>query len=408
MLNEIMDSEINKLIDLEEKRQKNTIGLIASENIVSPQVREATGSVLTHKYAEGYPGKRYYGGNQIIDEIETMAIERVCKLFGTKFANVQPHAGSQANMAVYFALMEYGDKFLGLDLSHGGHLTHGSPVNFSGKIYRPIHYQVNKEGWLDYNEIEKIAKKEKPKLIQCGYTACPRTIDFKRFKEIADSVDAYLMADVAHTAGLIAGKAFPSPVGYADAITFTTHKTLRGPRGAVMLWDNEELEKKMRMAVFPGLQGGPMENVIAAKAVCFYEAMQPEFKEYAKQVVKNARTLAEELMSLGFKLITEGTDSHLILIDLHNKEITGKEAQNWLETAGIVCNKNTVPYDDKSPFVTSGIRFGTPIVTTRGMKESEMKMIADWVNKIIESKGENSEKIKKEVEEFAGKWPLFA
>ena len=402
-----MDSEIMHLIRLEEERQKQTIDLIASENIVSEDVRNAVGSVLTHKYAEGYPGKRYYAGNMFIDKIEQLAIDRACKLFGSRFANVQPHSGSQANMAVYFALLNYGDKFMGLDLSHGGHLTHGSPVNFSGKLYNPIHYHVKKDGWLDYDEIEKIAKQEKPKLLQCGYTAYPRKIDFKRFREIADSVGAYLMADVAHTAGLIAGGAFPSPVGLADVVTFTTHKTLRGPRGAVILWNNEELTKNIRMAVFPGLQGGPFENIIAAKAICFYEAMQPSFKEYAEQVVKNARALADELIKHDFNVVTGGTDSHIVLIDLRNKNITGKDAQNWLENAGIICNKNTVPYDDKSPFITSGIRLGTPVVTTRGMKENEMRLIAEWINKVINSKGADSENIKKEVEEFAGKWPLF-
>ncbi|MCD6226958.1 serine hydroxymethyltransferase, partial [Candidatus Micrarchaeota archaeon] len=376
-----MDSEIMHLIRLEEERQKQTIDLIASENIVSEDVRNAVGSVLTHKYAEGYPGKRYYAGNMFIDKIEQLAIDRACKLFGSRFANVQPHSGSQANMAVYFALLNYGDKFMGLDLSHGGHLTHGSPVNFSGKLYNPIHYHVKKDGWLDYDEIEKIAKQEKPKLLQCGYTAYPRKIDFKRFREIADSVGAYLMADVAHTAGLIAGGAFPSPVGLADVVTFTTHKTLRGPRGAVILWNNEELTKNIRMAVFPGLQGGPFENIIAAKAICFYEAMQPSFKEYAEQVVKNARALADELIKHDFNVVTGGTDSHIVLIDLRNKNITGKDAQNWLENAGIICNKNTVPYDDKSPFITSGIRLGTPVVTTRGMKENEMRLIAEWINK---------------------------
>lgn len=401
------DIEIEELILKEEERQKKTIDLIASENVVSENVRHAIGSVLTHKYAEGYPGKRYYAGNNIIDKIEQLAIDRVCKLFGASHANVQPHSGSQANMAVYFALLNYGDTFMGLELSHGGHLTHGSPVNFSGKLYKPVHYHVRRDGWLDYDEIEKLAKEVKPKLIQCGYTAYPRVIDFKRFREIADNVGAHLMADVAHTAGLIAGSVFPNPVEYADVVTFTTHKTLRGPRGAVILWNSDEFTKPINMAVFPGLQGGPHENVIAAKAVCFFEAMQPTFKDYAAQVIKNARTLAEELMSRGFEVVTGGTDTHIVLLDLRNKGITGKDAQNWLENAGIVCNKNTVPYDDKSPFVTSGIRLGTPVVTTRGMAESEMKLIAEWIAKVIESRGDLSDKIRREVEEFVSKYPLF-
>ncbi len=403
-----MDQQIHDLINKEKERQLKTIDLIASENITSQDVRDAVGSVLSHKYAEGYPGKRYYGGNQIIDQVEQLAIDRVTKLFGTKFANVQPHAGSQANMAVYFALLDYKDTIMGLNLSHGGHLTHGSPVNFSGKLYKPIHYNVNREGWLDYDEIEKLAKQEKPKLIQMGYTAYPRTIDYKRFREIADDTEAYLMADIAHTAGLIAGKAFPSPIGMADVITFTTHKTLRGPRGAVILWDNEEMEKKIRMAVFPGLQGGPHENMIAGKAVAFKEAMEPEFEDYAKQVVKNAQALAQGLMDNDFKLVTDGTDSHLLMVDLRPfGDVTGKDAQEWLENAGIVCNKNTVPYDERSPFVTSGIRFGTPVLTTRGMQEEQMKQIADWVKEIIKSKGQKSKDVKMEVEQMTNKFPLF-
>lgn len=399
------DLEVKNLIEREDKRQKESLCLIASENIVSDDVREALGSILTNKYAEGYPSKRYYAGNEVIDEVENVAIERVCKLFGSKFANVQPHSGSPANMAVYFALMEYNDKFMGLDLSHGGHLTHGSPVNFSGKLYKPIHYQVKKDGYLDYDAIEKTAKLEKPKLIQCGYTAYPRLIDFKRFREIADSVDAYLMCDVAHTAGLIAGKALPSPVEYADVVTFTTHKTLRGPRGGAIIWNNEELTKKINSAIFPGLQGGPHENTIAAKAVCFKEAMTQEFQNYSKQVIKNAHVLAEELKNKEFNLVTGGTDTHLILIDLHNKGITGKEAQTWMEQSNIICNRNTVPYDDKSPFITSGIRLGTPTLTTRGLNEQNMKEVAEFIDEVIQGKGEKQ--IKEKVIDYSSKFPTF-
>jgi len=399
------DNEIKELINREDKRQKESLCLIASENIVSDDVREALGSTLTNKYAEGYPSKRYYAGNEVIDEVENVAIERVCKLFGSKFANVQSHSGSPANMAVYFAHLEYGDKFMGLDLSHGGHLTHGSPVNFSGKLYKPIHYQVKKDGYLDYDEIEKTAKLEKPKLIQCGYTAYPRLIDFKRFREIADSIDAYLMCDVAHTAGLIAGKALPSPVEYADVVTFTTHKTLRGPRGGAIIWNNEEFTKKINSAIFPGLQGGPHENTIAAKAVCFKEAMTSEFQDYTKKVIKNAEVLAEELKNKEFNLVTEGTDTHLILIDLHNKGITGKEAQTWLEQSNIICNRNTVPYDDKSPFITSGIRLGTPTLTTRGLNEQNMKEVADFIDEVIKGKGEKN--IKEKVIDYSSKFSTF-
>lgn len=399
------DLEVKNLIEREDKRQKESLCLIASENVVSDDVREALGSTLTNKYAEGYPSKRYYAGNEVIDEIENVAIERLCKLFNSKFANVQPHSGSPANMGVYYALLEYGDKFMGLDLSHGGHLTHGSPVNFSGKLYKPVHYQVKKDGYLDYDEIEKIAKQEKPKLIQCGYTAYPRLIDFKRFREIADSVDAYLMCDVAHTAGLIAGKSIPSPVEYADVVTFTTHKTLRGPRGGAIIWNNEEYTKKINSSIFPGLQGGPHENTIAAKAVCFKEAMTTEFQNYTKKVIRNAQVLAEELNKMEYNLVTGGTDTHLILIDLHNKGITGKEAQNWLEESNIICNRNTVPYDDKSPFITSGIRLGTPTLTTRGLNEQNMKEVANYINEVIEGKGEKQ--IKEKVIDYSSKFPIF-
>ena len=399
------DTEIQNLISRENKRQKESLCLIASENIVSDDVREALGSTLTNKYAEGYPSKRYYAGNEVIDEVENVAIERACKLFNSKFANVQPHSGSPANMAVYFSLLEYGDKFMGLDLSHGGHLTHGSPVNFSGKLYKPVHYQVKKDGYLDYDAIEKTAKLEKPKLIQCGYTAYPRLIDFKRFREIADSIDAYLMCDVAHTAGLIAGKALPSPVEYADVVTFTTHKTLRGPRGGAIIWNNEEFTKKINSAIFPGLQGGPHENTIAAKAVCFKEAMSNEFQNYSKKVIQNAKVLSEELKNKNYELVTGGTDTHLILIDLHNKGITGKEAQTSLEQSNIICNRNTVPYDDKSPFITSGIRLGTPTLTTRGLNEQNMKDVAEFIDEVVSGKGEKQ--IKEKVIDYSSKFPVF-
>ncbi len=399
------DNKIKELIEREDKRQKKSLCLIASENIVSDDVREALGSTLTNKYAEGYPSKRYYAGNEVIDDVENLAIERACKLFNSKFANVQPHSGSPANMAVYFSLMEYNDKFMGLDLSHGGHLTHGSPVNFSGKLYKPIHYQVKRDGYLDYDEIERIAKKEKPKLIQCGYTAYPRLIDFKRFREIADSVDAYLMCDMAHIAGLIAGKSIPSPVEYADVVTFTTHKTLRGPRGGAILWNNEDLTKKFNSAIFPGLQGGPHENTIAAKAVCFREAMSSDFQKYTRNVINNAQVLSEELKNKEFNLVTDGTDTHLILIDLHNKEITGKKAQNWLEESNIICNRNTVPYDDKSPFITSGIRLGTAALTTRGFNEQNMKEVAGYIDEVIRGKGEVN--IKEKIKKYSDSFPLF-
>ena len=403
------DPEVYEAIRNELGRQRYGLELIPSENFASPAVLEAQGSVLTNKYSEGYPHKRYYGGNQFIDVTETLAIERAKKLFGAEHANVQPHAGSQANMAAYFAFMEIGDKMMGLSLTHGGHLSQGSPVNFSGKWYKVIPYYLNKETQvLDYDAIKKIAMQEKPKLLQCGYTAYPRIIDFKAFREIADACGAYFMVDMAHIAGLIAGGAHPSPVPYADVVTSTTHKTLRGPRGAIVLC-KEKYALNIDKAVFPGLQGGPLDHVIAAKAVCFKEAMQPSFKEYAKQIVKNAKALAEELMARGFKLVSGGTDNHLLLVDLTTKGMTGKEAQELLDSVGITVNKNTIPYDTQKPFVTSGIRLGTPPLTTRGMKESEMKEVGGMIAKVLDSKGDAAvlAKVKTQVKELCDRFPLY-
>ncbi|MCX6775314.1 MAG: serine hydroxymethyltransferase [Candidatus Micrarchaeota archaeon] len=403
------DPEVYEAIKNELGRQRYGLELIPSENFASLAVLEAQGSVLTNKYSEGYPGKRYYGGNQFIDMAETLAIGRAKKLFGADHANVQPHSGSQANMAAYFAFMEIGDKMMGLSLTHGGHLSQGSPVNFSGKWYKVIPYYLDKETqMLDYDAIKKIAVQEKPKLIQCGYTAYPRVIDFKAFREIADETGAYFMVDMAHIAGLIAGEAHPSPVPHADVVTSTTHKTLRGPRGAMILC-KEKYAVSIDKAVFPGLQGGPLDHVIAAKAVCFKEAMQPSFKEYAKQIVKNAKALADELMKLGFKLVSGGTDNHLILIDLTTKGMTGKEAQELLDKVGITTNKNTIPYDTRKPFITSGLRLGTPPLTTRGMKEGEMREVAGMIAKVLDSKGDAAtlEKAKVQVKELCERFPLY-
>ncbi|MEM3555652.1 MAG: serine hydroxymethyltransferase [Candidatus Micrarchaeia archaeon] len=404
------DPEVYEAIRNELNRQRYGLELIPSENFTSVAVLEAQGSVLTNKYSEGYPGKRYYGGNQFIDVTETLAIDRAKKLFGAEHANVQPHSGSQANMAAYYAFLEIGDKMMGLSLTHGGHLSQGSPVNFSGKWYKVVPYYLDKETeMLDYDAIKKIAVEEKPKLIQCGYTAYPRVIDFKAFREIADEVGAYFMVDMAHIAGLIAGGAHPSPVPYADVVTSTTHKTLRGPRGAIILC-KEKYAQSIDKAVFPGLQGGPLDHVIAAKAVCFKEAMQPSFKEYAKQIVKNAKALADELMKLGFRLVSGGTDNHLMLVDLRNKGMTGKEAQELLDSVGITVNKNTIPYDPQKPFITSGIRLGTPPLTTRGMKESEMREVAGMIAKVLESKGDAAvlEKVRKQVRELCERFPLYS
>ena len=367
----------------EQKRQMEGIELIPSENYVSDAVLETMGSIFTNKYSEGYPGKRYYGGQEYVDVIENLAIDRAKKLFGAEHVNVQPYSGSPANTAVYFALLEYGDTVMGMKLDHGGHITHGLPISFSGKSYNFIPYGVDKEtGIIDMDEVRELAHKHKPKMIIAGFSAYSRNVDWKAFKEIADEVGAYTMADIAHIAGLIAGKALENPVPIFDVVTTTTHKTLRGPRGA-MIMCKEKLAKDINRAVFPGLQGGPHDHMVAAKAVAFKEALRPEFKDYAKQVIRNAQTLADELTKYGFEIISGGTDNHLMLIDLTNKGVTGKEAQNALDMARITCNKNTVPFETRSPFDPSGIRLGTPAITTRGMKEKEMKMIASWINDVI-------------------------
>jgi glycine hydroxymethyltransferase len=405
-----IDPEIYGITREELKRQREGLELIASENFASLAVMEATGGVFTNKYSEGYPGKRYYGGNEFVDRAETLAIERAKKIFNAEHANVQPHAGSQANMAAYFALLQPGDKMMGLNLSSGGHLTHGSPVNFSGKVYKIVAYNVDaKTHLLDFDAMEKQAREEKPKLIVAGFTAYPRQLDFKRFREVADSCGALLMVDMAHIAGLIAGGAHPQPFPHADVVTSTTHKTLRGPRGAIILC-RQEYAVPVDKAVFPGMQGGPLEHAIAAKAVCFHEAMQPEFSAYARQIVKNARAMAEELMAQGMALVSGGTDTHLLLIDLRGIGITGKEAQNALDEAGISCNKNTVPYDTQPPFVTSGIRLGTPALTTRGMKEGEMKEIARMIKRVCGAPNDAAlkKKVRQEVREMTARFPLYS
>ncbi len=403
------DSTVYGLVEKELEYQKKTLRLIASENYASKAVMEATGSVLTNKYAEGYPHKRYYAGNRYVDEIESLAIERAKKLFNAGHANVQPHSGSSANIAAFFAFLEPGDKFMGLDLPHGGHLTHGSQVNFSGKWFKAVTYTVSKETEaLDYDQIRKSALEEKPKLVICGYTAYPLIIDFKEFRSICDEVGAVMMADIAHFAGLMAAGVYPSAVPYADVITTTTHKTLRGPRGAMIMCP-EENAKKIDKAVFPGMQGGPLENVIAAKAVCFHEAMQPEFKDYAAQVVKNAKALAEELAANGLRLVAGKTETHLVLVDLTPKGVTGKDAQIALEEAGIITNRNTIPFETRSPFITSGLRLGTAALTTRGMKESEMKHAASMIVKVIENPNDSELKLKirSEVTELCARFPIY-
>lgn len=376
------DYEIYNIIMEEDKRQKENIELIASENFVSPAVLEAVGSILTNKYAEGYPAARYYGGCEHIDDIERLAIDRAKKLFGAEHANVQPHSGSQANMAVYMSVLTPGDTVLGMDLSNGGHLTHGSKVNFSGKLYNFVSYGVKEDGYIDYDDVQNKALELKPKLIVAGASAYPRKIDFVKFREIADKVGAYLMVDMAHIAGLVCTGEHMSPVPYADFVTSTTHKTLRGPRSGLILC-KEEHAKKIDKTIFPGIQGGPLEHVIAGKAVCFGEAQKPEFKQYAHQVVLNAKALAEALMGYGFNLVSGGTDNHLMLIDLRNKEITGKEATEWLDNVGITVNKNAVPNDPEKPMVTSGIRVGTAAVTTKGLKEQDMKLLAEAMDFVL-------------------------
>lgn len=401
---EVVDKEIFDAIQKEHKRQNEKIELIASENFASKAVMEAMGSVFTNKYAEGYPGKRYYGGCQNVDIAENLARDRAKEIFGAEHANVQPHSGAQANMSVYFTVLNPGDTILGMNLSHGGHLTHGSPVNFSGKMYNIVPYGVNEDGYIDYDEVERIALECKPKIIVAGASAYPRTIDFKRFREIADKVSAYLMVDMAHIAGLVAAGLHPSPVPYADFVTTTTHKTLRGPRGGMILC-KEKYAKDLDKSVFPGVQGGPLMHVIAGKAVCFKEALTPEFKEYQKQIIKNAKVLAEELMNRGFKLVSGGTDNHLMLVDLTNKGVTGKDAEAMLDEVGITVNKNTIPFDKQKPNIASGIRIGTPAMTTRGMKEEEMKTIAELIDRTI--KGEDKEKIKADVLKLTSRFPIY-
>ncbi|MBD3249382.1 aminotransferase class I/II-fold pyridoxal phosphate-dependent enzyme [Candidatus Woesearchaeota archaeon] len=404
-----IDPELHDALAGELNRQKNTIELIASENFVSEEVLEVMGSILTNKYSEGYPGKRYYAGNKFIDISENLAIKRAKKLFNAEHANVQAHSGSQANLAAYMALLDPGDKILGMSLSHGGHLTHGHKINFSGKLFNFVHYGVDKKTeQLDYEEIKKIALKEKPKMIVCGASAYPRTIDFRKFKEIADEVGSYLVADVAHIAGLIVTGLHPSPFPYTDVVTTTTHKTLRGPRGAVILCKKEHAEK-IDKAVFPGMQGGPMEHTIAAKAAAFKEALDSKFKEYQKQVIENTKALSYSLKSKGFRLVSGGTDNHLILLDLSKKGISGKQAEIALENANITVNKNMIPFDKRSPLDPSGIRIGTPAVTTRGFKEDEMEVIADAIDKSIKNINdkEEIESIKKDMIKLCEGFPLY-
>ena len=400
------DPEIADAIQAEMGRQNSHIELIASENCVSKAVMAAMGSPLTNKYAEGYPGKRYYGGCQCVDVAENLARERAKELFGCEYVNVQPHSGAQANMAVFFAMLEPGDTFMGMNLDHGGHLTHGSPVNMSGKYFNVVPYGVNDEGLIDYDQVLESAKECKPKMIVAGASAYARTIDFKRFREIADEVGAYLMVDMAHIAGLVAAGLHPSPIPYAHVTTTTTHKTLRGPRGGMILSSNEMNEKfNFNKAIFPGIQGGPLMHVIAAKAVCFKEALQPEFKEYQKQVAKNAKALCEGLKKRGIKIVSGDTDNHLMLVDLTEKNVSGKELEKRLDDAHITCNKNTIPNDPRSPFVTSGVRLGTPAVTTRGMKEEDMDKIAEIIALVIEGE-ENVEAARKMTAELTEKYPL--
>ena len=400
------DAEIGEAIEKEYARQQRGLELIASENVVSPAVMAAMGTVLTNKYAEGYPSKRYYGGCECVDIAENIAIERACKLFGAEHANVQPHSGAQANTAVYIALLQPGDTVLGMNLAHGGHLTHGSPVNISGLLYNFVPYGVEDDGRIDYDKVEFLAKENKPKLIVAGASAYPRVIDFKRLSEIAKSVGAYLMVDMAHIAGLVAAGVHPSPVPYADIVTTTTHKTLRGPRGGMILC-REELAKAINKAVFPGTQGGPLMHVIASKAVCFGEALKPEFKAYQEQIVKNAKALSEALIAEGFDLVSGGTDNHLMLLELRSMGITGKQLEKQLDEVYITVNKNAIPNDPESPFVTSGVRIGTPAVTSRGLKEDDMKVIAHLI-KLAATDFENSaDYIRAEVTKICDKYPLY-
>ena len=405
---EKVDPALGAAMDRELGRQRQNIELIASENIVSPAVMAAMGSVLTNKYAEGYPGHRYYGGCQFVDEVEQIAIDRACKLFGAKYANVQPHSGAQANLAVYFALLNVGDTVMGMDLSQGGHLTHGSPVTMSGKNYNFVSYGVSAEdGRIDYAALAKQVAKVRPKLLVAGASAYPRAIDFEKLAEIAHGYGAMLRVDMAHIAGLVAGGQHQSPVPYADVVTTTTHKTLRGPRGGLILTNNEYIIKRINSAIFPGTQGGPLEHVIAAKAVCFGEALKPEFKEYARKIVENAKALEAELTARGVKLVSGGTDNHLLLIDLTDEDCTGKELEHNLDEVHITANKNTVPGEKRSPFVTSGVRIGTPAVTTRGMGPDEMKVIADCIADCVFDFASKKDEVAQKVEELTKKFPLY-
>lgn len=402
------DPDLAKAMADETQRQRDNIELIASENLVSKAVMAAMGSTLTNKYAEGYPGKRYYGGCEHVDVVEDLARDRAMKLFGCTYANVQPHSGAQANMTVFFALMQPGDTFMGMNLDHGGHLTHGSPVNFSGKYFNCVPYGVNSDGYIDYDEVERIAKECKPKLIVAGASAYARKIDFKRFRKIADEVGAYLMVDMAHIAGLVAAGYHESPIPYAHVTTTTTHKTLRGPRGGMILSSKEFAEEhKLNKALFPGIQGGPLMHVIAAKAVCFKEALDPAFKEYGKNIIDNAQALANGLIKRGIKIVSGGTDNHLMLVDLADKGLTGKEVEKWLDAAHITCNKNTIPNDPQSPFVTSGIRLGTAAVSTRGFNTDDMDKVAEAIALIIDDHEANTEKAAAIVKSLTDKYPLY-
>jgi glycine hydroxymethyltransferase len=402
------DTAVWEILEAEKKRQAEGLELIPSENYASEAVLEASGSIFTNKYSEGYPGKRYYGGQENTDKVENLAIERAKELFGAEHVNVQPYSGSPANTAIYFALLQFGDTVMGLKLDHGGHITHGLPIAFSGRAYNFVQYEVEKEtGMLNYEKIEAIAMEKKPKMIVAGYTAYPRNIEWKKFRDICDKCGAIAMADISHTAGMIAGKTLENPVPYFDVVMTTTHKTLRGPRGAIIMC-KEKYAKDIDRAVFPGLQGGPHEHIIAAKAVAFGEALKPEFQDYAKQIITNAKHLAEKLTELGFTLVSGGTDTHLILVDLTNKGVPGKQAQAALDRVGITLNKNTVPFDTRSPFDPSGIRLGTPAVTTRGMKEKEMELIAGWINEVITNINDEKmyAKVKKEIEKMSIKFPV--
>lgn len=402
-----VDPSIAEILDKEYERQNSHIELIASENWVNDAILEAAGSILTNKYAEGYPGKRYYGGCEVVDEAERLAIERVKELYGCEYANVQPHSGSQANFAAFFAILNPGDTYMGMNLNHGGHLTHGNPINYSGKIYNPVPYEVDENGYIDYDEVLRIAKECKPKLILAGASAYARKIDFKRFREICDEVGAVLMVDMAHIAGLVAAGLHESPIPYADVVTSTTHKTLRGPRGGLILASAAANEKfNFNRAVFPGSQGGPLLHIIAAKAIAFKQALEPEFKEYQKQVLKNAQALAKGLMNRGIKLVSNGTDNHLMLVDLRDYDMSGKELEKALDSVHITCNKNTIPNDPRSPFVTSGIRLGTPAITTRGLKESEMDLIAEAIAEVVKNGEEGKTRALEIVNELTKKFPL--